>query len=198
MKTQILKSVLTVMILGFLFNSVNAQETYKIDTKNSSMNWFAEKVTGEHFGTVALKSGSFVMKNNKIESGTFDVDMTTITVTDVQDAGVNGKLLGHLKSDDFFSVATHPVAKFVITGSDSFDKGNAFVRGNLTIKGITQPITFRATLDKKTDVVKIYAVVIVDRTKFDVKYGSGNFFDNLGDKTIYDEFKLKLNLTATK
>jgi polyisoprenoid-binding protein YceI len=102
--------------------------------------------------------------------------------------------LGHLKSDDFFGVVKYPLAKLVITGSTPFDKGSAVVSGTLTIKDATNPIEFKATSQKKEDGTWFFANIIVDRTKYNIRYGSGSFFDNLGDKTIYDEFKLKVNL----
>jgi polyisoprenoid-binding protein YceI len=103
-------------------------------------------------------------------------------------------LQGHLKSDDFFGVAKYPVATLVITGSTPFDKGTGVVSGTLTIKGITNPIEFKAAIQKKDDGTWFFANITVDRTKYNIRYGSGSFFDNLGDKTIYDEFKLKVNL----
>jgi polyisoprenoid-binding protein YceI len=106
----------------------------------------------------------------------------------------NANLMKHLKSDDFFGVEKFPVAKLVITGSTPFDKGTAVVTGTLTIKDITNPIEFKATTQKKDDGVWFFANISVDRTKYNIRYGSGSFFDNLGDKTIYDEFKLKVNL----
>jgi polyisoprenoid-binding protein YceI len=99
-----------------------------------------------------------------------------------------------LKSDDFFGVQKFPLSKLVITGSDPFDKGNAIVSGILTIKDVTNPIEFRAAVQKKDDGTWFYSNIIVDRTKYNIRYGSGSFFNNLGDKTIYDEFKLKVNL----
>ena len=103
-------------------------------------------------------------------------------------------LQGHLKSDDFFGVAKYPLAKLVITGSTPFDKGTGVVSGTLTIKDITNPIEFKATVQKKDDGTWFFANIIIDRTKYNIRYGSGSFFDNLGDKTIYDDFKLKVNL----
>ena len=102
--------------------------------------------------------------------------------------------MGHLKSDDFFGVVKFPVAKLVITGSTPFDKGTGVVTGTLTIKDIMNPIEFKAATQKKDDGVWFFANIVVDRTKYNIRYGSGSFFDNLGDKTIYDEFKLKVNL----
>jgi polyisoprenoid-binding protein YceI len=114
------------------------------------------------------------------------------------DVSMNANLITHLKSDDFFGVEKFPTSKLVVTGSEPFDKGSATVKGNLTIKGITQPIEFKATIKKDTDGMWFYSVITVDRTKYNVRYGSGSFFENLGDKTIYDEFKLKVALFVKK
>jgi polyisoprenoid-binding protein YceI len=169
------------------------QEKYTADVNKTVLSWLGEKVTGEHTGTINLKSGSLNWDGNKILSGEFVIDMTSLV-----DADNSASLITHLKSDDFFGVEKFPTATIVITGSDSFDKGSASVRGNLTIKGTTQPVEFKATIKKDLDGMWFYSVVIVDRTKFNVRYGSGSFFDNLGDKTIYDEFKLKVTLFVKK
>jgi polyisoprenoid-binding protein YceI len=115
--------------------------------------------------------------------------MTTIKVSEP-----NQKLESHLKSEDFFGVEKFSTSKLVITGSSPFDKGTGVVSGTLTIKGITNPIEFKAAMQKKDDGVWFFTNIVIDRTKYNVRYGSGSFFDNLGDKTIYDEFKLKVNL----
>jgi polyisoprenoid-binding protein YceI len=169
------------------------QEKYTADVNKTVLSWLGEKVTGEHTGTINLKSGSLNWDGTKILSGEFVIDMTSLV-----DADNSASLITHLKSDDFFGVEKFPTATIVITGSDSFDKGSASVRGNLTIKGTTQPVEFKATIKKDPDGMWFYSVVIVDRTKFNVRYGSGSFFDNLGDKTIYDEFKLKVTLFVKK
>ena len=103
-------------------------------------------------------------------------------------------LMGHLKSDAFFDVAKFPLAKLVITGSTPFDKGSGVVTGTLTIKDVTNPIEFKTAMQKKNDGTWFFSNITIDRTKYNIRYGSGSFFDNLGDKTIYDEFKLKVNL----
>ena len=112
----------------------------------------------------------------------------------LKDSEGNTRHEGHLKSPDFFDVEKFPTAKLVLKSSESFDKGSAVVKGELTIKGVTNPIEFKAATQKKDDGNWYFANIVVDRTKWNIKYGSGSFFDNLGDKTIYDEFKLKVAL----
>lgn len=174
---------------AFLASNVIAQSKLTADTEKTKLLWLGEKVTGEHTGTINLKSGWLNWQDNKIVSGEFLIDMASL-----KDADGSANLEGHLKSDDFFGVEKFATAKLVITGSTAFDKGTGVVKGTLTIKDATNPIEFKSTMQKKDDGVWFFANIIIDRTKYNVRYGSGSFFDNLGDKTIYDEFKLRVNL----
>lgn len=174
---------------------------YKVDVAKSDLKWHAKKVTGEHMGNIALQSGEMQVNGNKIVGGTFVIDMNAITCTDIKDAEYNGKLIGHLKSDDFFSVEKNPTATFKINSvkpiaNAAAGKPNATVTGDLTIKGITNQVSFPATLAVKNGVASAKADVTIDRSKFDVRYGSKSFFDNLGDKAIYDDFVVSLDVTA--
>jgi polyisoprenoid-binding protein YceI len=178
---------LTISVL-FLLNA-GAQNKLTADTSLTKLLWLGEKVTGQHSGTIKLQSGWLDWLDFKIVSGEFIIDMKSL-----KDIENNKMLEGHLKSDDFFSVEKFPTAKLVVTGSSPFDNGTAVVTGNLTIKGVTNPIEFKAAIQKKDEGTWFFANIIVDRTKYSIRYGSGSFFDNLGDKTIYDEFRLKVNL----
>ncbi|MFN8208907.1 MAG: YceI family protein [Bacteroidales bacterium] len=193
-----MKQIAFFLLLTLGVASLQAQEKYTADASKSKLEWLGEKVTGEHHGTINLQSGFLLWKSNAISSGEFVIDMTSITCLDLTDPQWSGKLVGHLKSDDFFGVEKFPTSKLVITGSTPFEKGTAVVKGNLTIKGITNPVEFRASYQSTADGLRFYANITVDRSKYDIRYGSGSFFDNLGDKTIYDEFKLKVNLLVTK
>ena len=185
MKIKGLLLILTMLVSGHLF----AQEKLSANTEKTKLEWLGEKVTGQHTGTIMLQSGWIKWKDNKINSGEFIIDMTTL-----KDSESNQKLEGHLKSDDFFGVVKFPTAKLTITGSTPFDKGSGTVQANLTIKGVSNPLEFKTTMQKSDEGVRFFANIVVDRTKYNVRYGSGSFFDNLGDKTIFDEFKLKVNL----
>lgn len=185
-----MKSILAIAIM-FATVGLFAQEL-TVDTKKSTFKWHGEKVTGEHFGTIDLKEGILVWKNNKITGGKMIIDMTSITNTDIEDAGYNAKLVGHLKSDDFFGVEKYPTAKLEIKSSDAFKDNKATVKAELTIKGITHPIEFEAQKQNNW----FMAEIVVDRSKYDVRYGSGSFFDNLGDKTIYDDFTLTVKIAT--
>lgn len=169
--------------------------SFKVDANKSKVEWLAKKVTGQHNGTVVLTNGNLVLAGDKITSGSFTIDMKSIVCLDLTGEW-NEKLVGHLKSDDFFSVENNPTAKFDITKVVE-KAGNTTVEGNLTIKGITKPISFPASISKKGDVVVAIATIKVDRTKFDIKYGSKSFIEGIGDKAIDDDFELKVNLVAT-
>ncbi|MBK9012607.1 MAG: YceI family protein [Saprospiraceae bacterium] len=164
------------------------------------MQWTGYKVTGQHSGVVNIKSGSLLYDDKGFFSGgSFEMDMTTIKVLDLQ-GDMAGKLEGHLKSDDFFGSANHPTAKFVITKVVPRGKpGEYKIIGNLTIKSTTKEVKFDALLTEAAG-GKIVATgdIKIDRSDFDVRYGSGSYFDGLGDKTIYDEFDLKVKLTAVR
>ena len=187
MKKNIIKGALAsvVVIASLAFTSM----AKKIDVKESKITWKGEKVTGSHEGTIDLKSGYLNVEDEKILGGEFVIDMTSLQSTDLEGES-KGKLEGHLKSDDFFGVANHPEAKLIITKA-SKKSGNTYgIVGDLTIKGITNPVTFDMVYNGKS----ANANLIIDRTKYNVRYGSGSFFDNLGDKTIYDEFKIAVDL----
>jgi len=184
-----MKRVLLLTLLVLFMVKVGAQNKLTADTTKTKLFWLGEKVTGQHTGTINLQSGWINWQDNKIVSGEFIIDMASL-----KESENNKQLMGHLRSDDFFGVVKFPVAKLVITGSTPFDKGTGVVTGTLTIKDITNPIEFKAATQKKDDGVWFFANIVVDRTKYNIRYGSGSFFDNLGDKTIYDEFKLKVNL----
>jgi polyisoprenoid-binding protein YceI len=174
-------------------------ESYAVQPQLSSLGWVGKKVGGQHNGTIALKSGSVLVRGNQLSGGTFVVDMTSIKNTDLTDADYNAKLLGHLKSDDFFAVDKNPTATFVITGIKPLrgdaSGNNATVSGNLTIKGQTHPLSFPAKVGVKNGVASASGVATIDRTQYDVKYGS-TLFGAAADKAIDDNFTLSFNVVA--
>ena len=185
----------------FLFAFTNSleQETIEINTEESIVTWKGYKVTGEHSGTIKLKSGSLVFNDgDKLAGGSFVIDMTTITNTDLE-GDYKGKLEGHLKSADFFGVEKYPTAKLEITQVVERGKpGDYKIVANLTIKETTKEIKFNANVNKYDSVVKSSANITIDRSDYNVKYGSGSFFESLGDKTIYDEFDMNIAMIAGK
>ncbi|PKB18127.1 YceI family protein [Flavobacterium sp. 5] len=183
-----LKTIALAFVVALSTLTVTAQ-TKKVDVTKSSIKWLAKKVTGEHSGTVALKSGTLVFKKKALSGGSFTVDMTSLTATDLTGEYL-GKLNGHLKSEDFFGTEKFPTSTLVFKTIAS--KGNDVytVTSDLTIKGITKPVTFDITVKGNTATTTFN----VDRTKYDIKYNSKSFFDSIGDKAIYDEFELTVNL----
>jgi len=187
---------------GEAATAVAEAKSFTIDNSSSNVKWLAKKVTGEHNGSVAIKSGEFQVENGSISAGKFTLDMNTITVLDIPaDDESNAKLTGHLKSEDFFSVEASPEANFEIVSVEQIEgaaegQPNYNVKGNLTIKGITKAITFPATINMSDNSVKANAEFEIDRTEWDIRYGSGKFFQDLGDKTIYDNFTIMFDIEA--
>lgn len=161
----------------------------QINTAESVMIWTGKKVLGSHTGTINFKEGAFEMNGDNITGGTFIVDMGSINVTDLKAGRGKEKLEGHLKSDDFFGVANNPTATLTITNATKISGGYQ-VKANITIKGKTEPVSFDLVMKGNTATTSL----TIDRTKFGVKYGSGSFFDNLGDNTISDDFTLDISL----
>jgi len=184
-------------ILTTIASTQVSAQTFKADTKNSSIEWLAKKVTGQHNGDVKLSSGTITLGKNAITAGQFEVDMTTITVKDLTGEW-NEKLLVHLKSDDFFATDKFAKATLVITEGKKASDGVYNVKGNLTIKGITKPITFPATVVVAGNNLTATSLVTIDRTLYDIKYGSKSFFESLGDKAIDNDFALTIKLVANK
>ena len=185
---------------GALANNKPMTDNYKIDSAATKINWIAEKKIGAgHNGGVAVKNGSLQIEGDLITGGEVVVDMNSITVADIPATDeYNGKLVGHLKAPDFFDVAKFPEAKFVFKGSEKTKEGLK-IKGDLTFIGKTNPIEFIATV-KKTD--KSYTAksnVVIDRTKWGLKYNSENWFKQLaGDRVIKDNFTLAIDIAASK
>jgi polyisoprenoid-binding protein YceI len=177
-----------VAFITFSFTTVRSEKK-EVKTDKSKVVWKGYKVTGSHEGTIAIKSGSLDFDGEKLTGGNFVIDMTSINVTDLE-GDYKGKLEGHLKSDDFFGVEAHPSANLVFTKVVASGKNAYSVTGDLTIKGKTNPVVFTISIYGS----KATANLKVDRSKYDVRYGSASFFDNLKDKTIYDEFDLSADL----
>lgn len=182
-----LKSIALALVALVTFSAT--AQTNKINVSKSTINWTGKKVTGEHSGTIDFKEGNLTFKNGYLKGGSFAVDMTTINTTDLKGEWKQ-KLDGHLKAEDFFGVDKFKTATLVFKNISTKNKTNYTVTADLTIKGITKPVTFDIVINGTT----ASTVVKIDRTKYDIKYGSGSFFSDLGDKTINDEFELKINL----
>ena len=182
------KTILSIALTFAFALGIHAQEK-SVNVAESNIHWLGKKVTGQHEGNIALSSGVLVMENNALSGGRFVVDMNSMTCTDLEGEYAN-KLIGHLKSDDFFGTATHPEATLVFTAVEAKGEGVYAVTGDFTIKNITHPASFDLTVSENGATAK----VVIDRSKYDIRYGSNSFFDNLGDKAIYNDFELDVNL----
>lgn len=171
-----------------------AADKIEMDPATSKIVYVGKKVTGQHTGEVKLASGHLNFDKSGLTGGEFVADMTTITNTDLTDKDYLKKFLDHMVSDDFFSVEKFKTATFVIKNVKKQKADHYKVTGDLTIKGKTQTASFDAVATKE----KATAKFNFDRTKYDIKYGSGKFFKGLGDKMIHDDVQLEITLTAKK
>jgi len=188
--------IITVMLGSFL-PAIQAQ-TYKARPDKTVILWHGKKIGGEHTGTIMLKSAELKMQQNRLVGGTIIVDMTTIADTDIENDGMRKRLEDHLRSDDFFSVERYPEAIFEITGSEVKNGGSINITGNVTIKGITRPLEFVTDLTSSEESIIFTGHIDIDRTLFDVRYGSTKFFDNIADRAINDIFSLDYELYLEK
>jgi len=189
---RLLNIVFSITAVATLTSFIAKDPEYKVDTQKSKVTWVGKKVTGQHNGTINLAEGTFTTKGKKVTGGSFAIDMTTL-----KDVDANQRLENHLRSDDFFSTEKFPKATFVISKIESKGGDQYAVKGNLTIKGITNEIEFPATIQMANSQINASAKIVVDRTKFDIKFRSGNFFQNLGDKAIEDNFELNVELVGS-
>ncbi|HKL03386.1 MAG TPA: V-type H(+)-translocating pyrophosphatase, partial [Cryomorphaceae bacterium] len=160
--------------------------TYAVGTDNAMFKWVAKKVTGQHDGEVNAE-GKFVLVDNLVQKGKFQVDMSSLVVDDITDSESNAKLTAHLKSKDFFDVENYPNAQIQISSAGEDGNGNIVFNGKMTLKGTTNDIEGTYRVNKQGDQLKLIGAFNFDRSKYDIRYRSASFFDDLGDKMIYDE-----------
>jgi polyisoprenoid-binding protein YceI len=193
-----MKSVIAIILsLAVFFPTEKNTAPATVNKSESSVMWKAAKVTGEHWGYVPIADATLDYSNGKITGGSFEMDMVNLTVEDLTDPKSKGNLTNHLKSDDFFSVEKFNTASFKITDAKSSNGKDYVISGNLTIKGISQPISFPAKVSTSGNKLTAEGDITFDRTKFDIKFRSGNYFENLADKLIYDDVNLKVKLVAS-
>jgi polyisoprenoid-binding protein YceI len=164
---------------------------FKIISTRSNIDWVGKKVTGAHNGTIGIKEGEIVLNDGKLVGGKIVVDTTSIKILDVTDPATNAQFAGHLASDDFFSIDKYPEAILEITAVSG-----DYVEGNLTIKDITHPAVFNVKIAVNGDQLTVTGKLVIDRTKYAMKFRSGNFFKDLGDTLIYNDFELDVSVTA--
>jgi polyisoprenoid-binding protein YceI len=188
-------ALLVLVVVSSAFIAPFKAVTYKVDLEKSSLTWVGKKLTGSHNGSIGLQSGNLLFDGKKLNGGNFVINMTTI-----KDADKSDRLEGHLKADDFFGVDKFATSTFTIKKVTPGAGTNVTVSGDLTIKGITNPISFPATVVWNSDgsVTATAEKIIVDRTKYGIKFRSKGMFPDVGDKMIYDEFELGIKLVAKK
>ena len=174
---------------------VGNEKYIRIDTKESVVAWKGSSVEGAHTGYVYISKGELMIENGQLMGGTVEVDMSTIEGDDHRS---DNNLIKHLKDPDFFDVKKFPISTIAITRVESINGENKKVTGNLTIKGITHPVTFPARIEVKGGIVKASGKLVIDRTLWDVRYNSGKFYDNLADKTISDSIEFQIKIVARK
>jgi polyisoprenoid-binding protein YceI len=166
-------------------------KNFKIVSTQSNIDWVGKKVTGAHNGTIAIKEGELILNGDKLIGGRIVVDLSSIKILDVTDPTTNAQFAGHLASDDFFSTDKYPEAILEITSVSG-----THVEGDLTIKGITQPAGFDVAVWVNGDQLIATGKLVIDRTRYAMKFRSGNFFKDLGDTLIYNDFELNISVTA--
>jgi polyisoprenoid-binding protein YceI len=194
-----MKSTIVMMTLALATSSIATGAEYKVDNEKSELKWTATKVTGAHNGTVPVSSGMLDFKDGMITKGRLEIDMNGIKVDDIKDPKYNADLTQHLKSDDFFSVDKNPKAVFEITSAKKVEGGMYELSGKLQIKGETKPLPnpVKVKVSQEGDkVLKLAGELKLDRTAWNIRYKSGKFFPNLGDKMIHDEFTINFNVTS--
>ncbi|MFD1063417.1 YceI family protein [Winogradskyella litorisediminis] len=173
--------------------------SYTVDTDNSLIMWKGFKPTGSHNGVITVSGGDFELKDDNLQSGSVTIDMKSIEVLDIpKEEKGNAKLKGHLTSADFFDVETYPYANFAITDVSESD-GKTMIEGNLTIKDVTNNISIPVTTTVDGDRMTLKSEKFtIDRSKWNVRYGSKSFFDDLGDSFINDDIELQIDVNASK
>jgi polyisoprenoid-binding protein YceI len=171
-------------------------KNFKVNSEKSLVEWIGRKVTGAHNGTIEVKEGTFTFENSNLSSGKFVIDTKSIKILDIEDPETNAQFAGHLASDDFFNSDQFPEAVFEITHAEPSGNNLYHITGNLTIKGITHPVDTTLQIVKTDNVAVLDTKIVIDRTKFNIKFRSGNFFTNLGDTLIYNNFDLNVHLVA--
>ena len=197
-----MKQKLLILSLAFFtllsFTTVIHQDHVKVNTSNSIVKWKGFKMTSSHEGDIKLNSGKLILEHGKLVGGEFDIDMTTIVNTDIDDEESRHNLEGHLKSKDFFNVDEYKTASLIITTVKLIEESNYELQADLTIKGITHEIKFNADVKIKETSFLAIAKIKIDRTKWDIKYNSGSFFEGLGDYLILDEIEFDVFLLSEK
>lgn len=192
------KLITLIAAVALLFNHTTiAQEKITINKADAKLHWLGTKVVGEHSGNISISKAHLIMNKGQISGGEIVVDMNSITCTDMQGEWAD-KLVAHLKDDDFFGSESHPTSTFKINDLKMNSRTEYMASGDLTIKGITHPIEFPVVITNDGKGTMVSGKAMVDRTLYEIRYGSSSFFDNLGDKAINNLFELSFELIVKK
>lgn len=196
-RRQLLSIIL--LVVPILFSGFTPKpKIFTVDTDASSATWMGRTVTGKHSGTVYISGGELQLDNGKMVQGTVHVDVNSLTVNSIGNLQLNAQLTSRLKGKEFFDTYNHPAAHFRIS-SVQHESGNMHtVSGSLTIKGKTQAVKFPATIHYEKKQLGVWANIVIDRTKFNITSGSSDFFKDLGDAAIHNEFELSIHLVASR
>ena len=194
---KIFFTIALAVITTFSFATKLHIDNVSVNTKNSTIKWIGSKISENHEGSINIDKGMLMIDHGKLVGGQFSINMQSIATTDMSDK-MNKKLDGHLKNEDFFNVEQFPLATIILTKVIKGDGNSYKIVADLTIKGITHPVNFAADIIINGINVSATANIKIDRTKWDIKYGSGSFFENLGDKIILDEIVLDVFLLSVK
>jgi polyisoprenoid-binding protein YceI len=197
MKNIFLSAILSVVTL-FAFATKPHIDNVKVNTESSTVKWIGSKVASSHEGNVNIEKGFIFIDHGTLVGGEIAINMNSISCSDIDSREKNKYLVTHLKGEDFFNTEAFPLAIIKITRAEK-GKGNMYkIIADLTIKGITHPIAFEADININGVNFLAKATIKIDRTKWDIKYGSGRFFEDLGDKLILDEIEFDIFLLSVK
>lgn len=172
--------------------------TFQIKKAGSLVSWTGKKVLGLHTGHINVAGGQVQMDAEQLTGAEIEIDMNSIVITDIEDVKTNSDFLTHLRNEDFFAVEKFPTSHLRILSARKESKGTYQVDADLTIKGITHGVQFKVLVDVLTDYLYASGEMVIDRTRYDIRYGSGRFFPNLGDSLIHDDFVLQFKIVAQK
>jgi len=192
---RIFLTIALAIITTFSFSAKPHIANVRVNAENSTIKWIGSKVASSHEGNVNIQKGMLMIDHGTLVGGQFSIDMTSISNTDME-GRKKERLEWHLKNTDFFDVEQFPLAIITITKAVKGDDNSYKIVADLTIKGITHPVTFPAKVTINGLNFLATAKIKIDRTKWDIKYGSGSFFENLGDKMILDEIEFDISLES--
>ncbi|MEM9237006.1 MAG: YceI family protein [Verrucomicrobiota bacterium] len=165
--------------------------THTLDLEQSRVGWTGRNLINKHHGSIAIRSGELEFTDGQLTGGSVVLDPKQLVCDDL-DGELHDVLIAHLQSHDFFDTGVHPEIRIEITGSDG-----ELVQANLTIKGITHPIEIPIASGLTPEgLPAAQGTVAIDRTKWNVLYGSKRFFHRLAGHLVNDLIEIELRIVA--